>query len=151
MSRDLALLDTNVLIDALYKNSDHYAAARALLDQAIQESAGFCITPQVLAEFYVVVTHPKRVTHPKSPEEALNAIAGFLAMPGMLLLLIPPDIVSRWMELVRRYPQHVTNRKVFDAQLVATMLAHSVRRIFTFNVSDFSPFAEIEVIEPKAP
>lgn len=72
-------------------------------------------------------------------------------MPGMLLLLIPPDIVSRWMELVRRYPQHVTNRKIFDAQLVATMLAHGVRRIYTFNVSDFSPFAEIEVIEPKAP
>lgn len=29
----------------------------------------------------------------KSPEEALDAIAGFLAIPGMLLLLIPPDIV----------------------------------------------------------
>ncbi|MDQ3774706.1 MAG: hypothetical protein M3461_10270 [Pseudomonadota bacterium] len=67
----------------------------------MQEDVGFCITPQVLAEFYAVVTHPKRVTLPKSPEEALNAIAGFLAMPGMLLLLIPPDIVSRWMELVR--------------------------------------------------
>jgi hypothetical protein len=53
----------------------------------------------------MVVTHPKRVTHPKSPEEALNAIAVFLVMPGMLLLRIPPDIVSRWMELVRRYPQ----------------------------------------------
>jgi hypothetical protein len=53
--------------------------------------------------------------------------------------------------LVGRYPQHVTNRKIFDAQLVATMLAHSVRRIYTFNVSDFSPFAEIEIIEPRAP
>jgi hypothetical protein len=31
------------------------------------------------------------------------------------------------------------------------MLAQGVRRIYTFNVSDFSPFAEIEVIEPKAP
>jgi predicted nucleic acid-binding protein len=86
MARDLALLDTNVLIDALYKGSDHHPAARALLDQAMQEDAGFCITPQVLAEFCAVVTHPKRVTHPKSPEEALDAISGFLAMPGMLLL-----------------------------------------------------------------
>lgn len=124
MSRDPTLLDTNVLIDALYKDSDPHPAARALLDQARQEDAGFCITPQVLAEFYAVVTHPKRVTHPKSPEEALNAISAFLAMPGMPLLSIPPDIVSRWMELVQRYPQHVTNRRIFDAQLVATMLAH---------------------------
>lgn len=151
MSRDLALLDTNVLIYALYKDSVHHPAARALLEQAIQDDAGFCVTPQVLAEFYAVVTHPKRVTHSKSPEEALDTIAGFLAMPGMLSLMIPPDIVSRRMELVRRYPQHVTNRKIFDAQLVATMLAHGVKRIYTFNVSDFSPFAEIGVIEPQAP
>ncbi len=54
MSRDLALLDTNVLIYALYKGSDHYPAARALLDQAIQEDTGFCITSRVLAEFYAV-------------------------------------------------------------------------------------------------
>lgn len=151
MSRDPTLLDTNVLIYALYKDSGYFPAARALLDQAKQDDAGFCITPQVLAEFYAVVTHPKRVTHPKSPEEALTAISAFQAMPGMVLLLIPPDIVSRWMALVRRYPRHVTNRKIFDAQLVATMLAHSVRTIFTFNVSDFSPFTEIDVIEPKAP
>ncbi len=68
----------------------------------------------------------------------------------MLLLLILP-VVSRWMDLVQRYPQRVTNRKIFDAQLVATMLAHGVRRIYTFNVSDFLPFAEITVIEPNAP
>lgn len=127
MARDPTLLDTNVLIYALYKDSRCFPAARALLDKAEHEDAGFFITPQVLAEFYAVVTHPKRVTHPKSPEEALTAIAAFQAMPGMVLLLIPPDIVSRWMALVRRHPLHVTNRKIFDAQLVATMLAHSVR------------------------
>ncbi len=78
----------------------------------MQEDAGFSITPQVLVEFYTVLTHPKRVSHPKSPEEALDAITGLLAMPGMSLLLIPPDIVTRCMDLVRRYPQHVTNRKI---------------------------------------
>ena len=34
---------------------------------------------------------------------------------------------------MRRYPQHVTNRNIFDAQFVATMLAHSARRIYAFN------------------
>lgn len=67
MLHDLALLDTNVLIDAFYKDSDHYPAARSLLDLAQQEEPSLCVTPQVLAEFYAVVTHPKRVTHPKSP------------------------------------------------------------------------------------
>ena len=152
MSRELAFLDTCVLIDGLYKDSDHYAAARPLLDQAEHdEEAGFCISPQVLAEFYAVTTHPKRVSQPKSPSEALEVIEQFLAMPGILLLPAPADIVQRWIELVRRYPHHVTNRKIFDAQIVATMLANGVKKIYTFNITDFTPFAEITVIEPKAP
>lgn len=152
MSPELSFLDTCVLIDGLYKDSDHYAAARPLLDQAeSNEGAGFRISPQVLAEFYAVVTHPKRVSHPKSPSEALETIDKFLVMPGISLLPIPPDIVRRWMELIRRYPQHVIHRKIFDAQIVATMLANEVKTIYTFNVTDFAPFAEIEVIEPKAP
>lgn len=151
MSHDPALLDTNVLIDALYEDSEHYPAARALLDQAQHGDANFHITPQVVAEFYAVVTHPKRVTIPKSPEEALTAIESFLALPGLSLLPTPPDIVSRLSALVRKYPTHIIHRKIFDAQLVAAMLPYGVRKIFTFNVSDFLPFSEIEVKEPEEP
>lgn len=151
MSHELSFLDTCVLIDGLYQDSDHYAAARLLLDQAEHsEKAQFCISPQVLAEFYAVVTHPKRVSHPKSPSEALETIEKFLAMPGIVLIPLPLDIVQRWMELIRRYPHHVLNRKIFDAQIVATMLANGVTKIYTFNVTDFMPFAELEVIEPQA-
>ena len=149
MPSEQALVDTNVLVDGLYKDSEHYSAARALLDQAQQLDAGFCITPQVLTEFYAVVTHPKRTTQPKSPHDALSVMGDFLAMPGMLLLLPPPDITARLMDLVRRYPQHLIGRKIFDGQLVATMLANGVKRIYTFNSKDFIPFSEIEVLEPK--
>ncbi len=50
MSRELSFLDTCVLIDGLYRDSDHYTAARPLLDQAENdEDAGFCISPQRLS------------------------------------------------------------------------------------------------------
>ncbi len=34
--------------------------------------------------------------------------------------------------------------------LVATMLVNGVRKIYTFNVSDFEAFDEIEVLTPEA-
>ena len=41
--------------------------------------------------------------------------------------------------------------KVHDAWLVAAMKAHRVKRILTFNASDFARFDGIECVDPKAP
>lgn len=64
----------------------------------------------------------------------------------MMLLPVPPDVVARWAELVRRYP--VRGSGIFDLQLVATMLGNGVRRIYTFDRSGFKPIEEIEVLVP---
>jgi hypothetical protein len=74
----------------------------------------------------------------------------FLTLPGMVLLLPPPDITARLMDLALQYPQHLIGRTIFERQLVATMLANGVKRIYTFTTKDFTPFSELEVIEPKA-
>jgi predicted nucleic acid-binding protein len=111
-------------------------------------NAALCCTPQVLAEFYSVVTNPRRVTEAKSPEAVLDAIANLIAMPGLTLLPFPLDLVSRWTTLLRQHP--VTGRKTFDVQLAATLLANGVRKLYTFNRTDFEPFTEIEVLTPVA-
>jgi predicted nucleic acid-binding protein len=79
-------------------------------------------------------------------EEALQAISALLALPGIHLLSLPSQAVSGWMALLHRRP--VTGAGVFDLQLVATMQAHNVRRIYTFNKSDFDVFPEVTVIVP---
>jgi hypothetical protein len=48
--------------------------------------------------------------------------------------------------LLRRRP--VTGADVFDLQLIATMLANDVSRIYTFNGSDFAAFPELAVLTP---
>jgi predicted nucleic acid-binding protein len=148
-SRELAALDTNVLVYALYADAEHHRAARLLTERARDPHAALCFTPQVLAEFYAVVTNPRRVTEAKSPEVVLDAIANLIAMPGLTLLPFPLDLVSRWTALLRQHP--VIGRKVFDVQLVATLLANGVKKLYTFNRADFEPFAEIEVLTPVAP
>jgi toxin-antitoxin system PIN domain toxin len=146
MSDELAVVDTNVLVYAHCEGAEHHDACRALLDRTQEGHVSLCVVPQILAEFFAVITDPRRVTTAYQSAEALDAIERILGMPGMTLVSTPLDLVDRWRSLVRQYP--VTGGDVFDAQLVATMQAHDVRRIFTFDRANFKRYAEIEVLTP---
>jgi predicted nucleic acid-binding protein len=52
-----------------------------------------------------------------------------------------------WMELLRRNP--VRGGDVFDLQLVATMQANNIHRVYTFNAKDFEAFPELTVVVPE--
>jgi toxin-antitoxin system PIN domain toxin len=145
-SADPALVDTNVLVYALFPAMPQHAASRALLDRAKAGGANLCIAPQNLVEFYAVVTDPRRVTQPKTSDEALQAIDDMLALPGLRLLPVPADLITRWGQLLRQQP--ATRKRAFDTQLVATMLGNSVAKIYTFNAVDFQPFHQLQVLTP---
>ena len=53
---------------------------------------------------------------------------------------------SGWIHLLGRHA--VDGAGVFDLQIVATMLANGVQRIYTFNPGDFQVFAELTVVAP---
>ena len=147
MSAELALLDSNVLVYAYYEESQHHTAALGLLNQAQDGLIALCLVPQVLAEFYAVVTDSRRVTDAYRPDEALDVIDEILAMPGLRLLPLPADVVTRWTGLVRQHP--VTGGAVFDAQLAATMLGNGIATIYTFDRSHFERYEELEVLTPQ--
>jgi predicted nucleic acid-binding protein len=42
----------------------------------------------------------------------------------------------------------VTGQEIFDLQIAATMKAHNLHRIYTFNAQDFEVFPEWNVIVP---
>lgn len=142
----LALVDTNVLVYALQQNAVHHAPSRALLTQAQGGQHDLCVTAQVLAEFYAVVTNPRRVTEPRTPMEALDAVERFLAMPGMRLLPTPADLVDRWVAVLRQQP--VSGPSIFDVQLLSTMLANGVTTIYTYNTAHFDKLAGVQVLTP---
>lgn len=143
---DLALIDTNVLVYALFPAMPEHVASRALLDRAKSAGANLCVAPQNLIEFFAVVTDPRRVTQPKTPDVALAAIDDLLALPGLTLLLVPGDLIDRWCQLLRQSP--VIRKRAFDTQLIATMLASSVTKIYTFNPADFQKFSQLQVLAP---
>jgi toxin-antitoxin system PIN domain toxin len=149
ISPELTMLDTNVLVYAYYEDAPQYPAAFPLLEQAQEANARLCVSPQVLAEFYAVITNPRRVSAPFVSDEALAEIEKVRALPGLTLLPVPLDVVDRWVALLRQHP--ITGRQVFDAQLVATMLGNGITRLYTFNRVDFERFPGLEVLTPVAP
>lgn len=59
---------------------------------------------------------------------------------------MPVSTVETLLGLIRRHP--VTGGDIFDLQIVATIIANDVFRIYTFNVEDFEVFPELEVLTP---
>jgi predicted nucleic acid-binding protein len=146
-SESLALVDTNVLVYSVFQDSEHHSASRSLLDEAQAGQLELCVTSQVLAEFYAIVTDSRRVSNPREPSEAITSITDILSMTGMVLLPMPTETVSRWVDLVRRSP--CKRGAIFDYQLVASLLANGITQVYTFDRSDFERFPEIQVLVPE--
>jgi len=138
------IVDTNVLVYALDADAPQHTASRTLLETARDRSTTLYVTSQILCEFYSIVTNARRVSKPRSPAEALDAVSGLLAF--LDVLTIPAHTVEGWLDLLRRRP--VTGGDIFDLQLVAAMQANGVQRIYTFNTDDFEAFAELSVLTP---
>ncbi len=146
MSDSGAVVDTNILVYAHYQDSQYYERAHALVIASSLHKDIVYVTPQIIAEFYAVITNRKRVSNPYQPFEALEAIDHLLALRHITLLPLPVDIVNRWMILVGQHP--VKGNDIFDLQIIATMLGNGVYSIYTFNRVDFEKFDEIKVLTP---
>jgi len=144
MSVEPGIIDANVLVYAMDADAPQHVASRALLQAARDPSTTLYVTSQVLCEFYSIVTNPRRVPKPRAPADAIYAIAGLLAF--LHLLPIPVRAVEGWLDLLRQRP--VIGGDVFDLQLVATMQANGIQRIYTFNIEDFEVFPELTVVKP---
>jgi predicted nucleic acid-binding protein len=143
-SIERGLVDTNVLIYALDADAAQHAVARSLLEAARDGAAVLYVTSQVLCEFYSIVTNARRVAKPRSPADALKALADLLTF--LHVLPIPVQAAQGLMDLLQRHP--VSGGDVFDLQIIATMQANGLERIYTFNRGDFDAISGITVIEP---
>src|SRR5580704_6783260 len=146
MSVDPGVLDANVLAYAVDVDAPRHAASSALLEAASDPAVTLYVTSQILCELYSIITNPRRVAVTSSVTEALSIISAMLALPGLHVLPTPAHAVAGWMQLLKRHP--VTGGDVFDLQIVATMQANGIQRIYTFNGKDFAAFSELAVLAP---
>jgi predicted nucleic acid-binding protein len=140
------VLDANVLAYALNADAAQHVAARRLVEAARDPSTCLYVTSQILCEFYSIITSVRRFPQAVSPAEAVRILSAILALPGVQILPMPSQVVAGWIQLLGR--RAVEGAGVFDLQIVATMLANGIQRIYTFNSGDFQVFAELTVVTP---
>lgn len=145
-AKEPILLDTNILVYATNEDSPFFAQAKALLLQALAGELKACVTPQILAEYYSVITSPKRVTKPLSPKQASEQVEAFLQARAIRKLPIQASASQQMVKLAERY--RIRGQAIYDVQVVATMLDHGMKTIFTANEQDFQRFKEIQVVNP---
>jgi predicted nucleic acid-binding protein len=138
-------VDTNVLVYASVQGAPNRGKAQAALTRQAGEGDALRISRQVLREFVAVVTRPQIWTQARTPAEA--AAAALVLARDFDILEDGPAVWDKLVELCHRVA--FGGRQVHDANIVATMLAHSENRLLTFNDADFRRFdALIEVVTP---
>jgi uncharacterized protein len=140
------VIDANVLVYAVNTDAPQHTDSRLLLEVALDPAAALYVTPQILCEFYSVITNSKRTAAAFTATQALQIISDLLELPGLQVLGTSAAAAHNLVQLLKRRP--VTGAGVFDLQIVATMLANDVQRIYTFNVADFAAFSELTVSTP---
>ena len=120
----------------------------AAIERLLAGQKSVFISTQVLVEFWAVATRPEPANGlgwwTATTAEAIRAFRDQFP-----LLNETPEVLDRWFELVDRF--HVSGKHTHDARLAALSLVHGVRRLLTFNTTDFPPAWGVEAMYPSGP
>ena len=144
----MILFDANLLVHAHAGKSPFHETAKRLINKAADGAIDACLAPQVLCEFFAVVTNSRLFVPALSPKEAAGQMAIYWRKSHFQRVVPKETTVERLLGLLEHHP--VTEQRIFDAFLVATMLDSGVQIIYTQNVKDFEIYPELQVINPLA-
>jgi hypothetical protein len=140
---DACVVDTNVLVYSTVLGNPWYDQARQWLAALQNSGSHLCTTTQILREYMVVLTRGSVFEKSFGVDQVLGQIEALLL--SLTILDEPVEAAELLRVLVRRY--QIQGKSIHDANVIAVMLAHGLRRLATYNPSDFQRFDEI-VLEP---
>ena len=95
-----------------------------------------CLFPQVLLEFFAVMTDSRHLEEPATSAEGLDLVRRY---SSLLLVLQPsPAALNILLSLVSELG--IRGQRIFDSYLVAQMMDAGIETICTYNTKDFSNY-----------
>jgi predicted nucleic acid-binding protein len=141
---DPVLVDTNVLLGATDRARQHHGASMALLESG----RPLVISAQVIREYLVVATRPVAVNGlGLSREDGLENLRALRTV----LRLLPEErpLLGTFLTLIEDVP--CAGKRLHDAFLVATAIAHAVPTLATWNLDDYVGFGQqVRAVRPDA-
>lgn len=144
MTNGFVFIDTNVWVAKIIEDHAFHNRAGTELTRLSGKDELLCVSSQIIRELVSVCTLGRNLSRPLKWEEIQPQLDALLAQT---VFLSESELSTRKLiELGSRYT--VLGKQIHDTNIVATMLAHGVTRLVTFNPDDFKRFTEIEVITP---
>jgi predicted nucleic acid-binding protein len=139
-------IDTNILLRAVQPSHPMHPVALRALETLLAGEESLFIAIQNVAEFWNAATRPivhngLGLTIEKAREE-IQRLEGFFQ-----ILSESAGSYDAWKTLLITH--RVSGAQVHDARLAAVMKTSGIRKIVTFNVHDFTRFADIEAVHPE--
>lgn len=142
------VVDTNVLICAAGRRSEHHAACVAFLENLPMQVLSWYLTWSIVYQFLRVATHPRIFPHPLTATQATRFVDALTSSPTAPMLLPPERHGDVLRETVRELP-HLRGNIIHDAHTAVLMREHGASRIYTRD-ADFHRFPFVSVVDPLA-
>ena len=137
-------VDTNVLYYANNPSDPFGAQALARMNDLLADGNDLVISGQILREYaHVSIREARRngIEMKVATADALHNIQIF--RQEFIVLHDDEAALNLWISIL---PTLLTQKDVFDCNLVAVMQSNGIRHILTHNVSDFVRFSSVIVI-----
>lgn len=85
----------NILIYTADETSPQHLSTTNLRDRALKGEILLCICPQILSEFFAIVTDTKRVKNPRTSKEALREMEKYFYSKSILKIYNGSDIIEK--------------------------------------------------------
>jgi toxin-antitoxin system PIN domain toxin len=144
-------VDTNILIDAWWKESPLHQQAADLMEGLELGTSEWAIPDSCLYEYYQLVTSLKRFEKPATPKEALGQIEFWLALPHVSILCeFADERDDQWACLtdILEYAE-IKGLLMFDAHVAAVCITHHVGEFWTQD-RDYAQFKGLKIRNPLA-
>lgn len=140
------VLDTNILVHAYNKSSPYQKSASRVIKKAMQGEIEAYLAPQILYEFFAIVTNPRRVEQPMPLDEASDLCMDLWECREIEKVnptpLAPKEVFKLAKEL------NLSKGRVFDCILAVTAKENKLEAVYTENVDDFKNYSFIKAVNP---
>lgn len=138
-------VDTNILVYAHRRDSDHHTEARKVVADLAEGAATWAIPWPCLHEFFSVTTHPRIYAPPSTPTQAISQVEAWLGSPSLTLI---GETARHWRDLRELLEAgEVVGPGVHDARIAAICRAHRVTELLSAD-RDFRRFSRLKVRDP---
>jgi predicted nucleic acid-binding protein len=132
----MILVDTNVLIYAIQGDAPQHDPSRELIERVASGNILSCLFPQILLEFFAVVTDTRRMEKPATTDDGLDLVKRYSA----LFPILQPSPATLNILLSLAAESGASGQRLFDVYIVAQMIDAGIQTICTYNVKDFAGY-----------